>query len=61
VSHEPKPLDPDRRTWLKKLEAACERVLAQELGNRSDSGYAIVREDVEKLLLRVRAELNGRA
>jgi hypothetical protein len=60
VPHEPKPVDPERRTWLKTLEAACERVLAEERGNPSDSGYAVVREDVEKLLARVRAELNGR-
>jgi hypothetical protein len=59
VSHEPNPVNPDRRTWLKTLEAGCERFLAQERGNRSDPGYAVVREDVEKLLARVRAELDA--
>ena len=60
MPNEPKPIDPERRAWLKTIEAACEQVLAQERPNRSEWANAALREDVEKLLVRVKAELNDR-
>jgi ElaB/YqjD/DUF883 family membrane-anchored ribosome-binding protein len=49
--------DPDRR-WLETLAAACERVLARD-ADPADWSYQQIREDVAKLLTRVRAELEG--
>lgn len=48
-------MDQSSHAWLKTLETACERVLAEP----SDRISASVREDIEKLLVRLRAQLNG--
>jgi ElaB/YqjD/DUF883 family membrane-anchored ribosome-binding protein len=58
--HELDPGNPERRKWLENLAAACERVLAREEGDPSDSSYGDLRQDVQDLLARVRAELDGR-
>jgi hypothetical protein len=49
----------ERREWLERLAAACERVLEDYAGDRSDPGYAVVREDVERLLAKIRGELDA--
>jgi hypothetical protein len=59
VPQELKPLDPERLVELKTIEAACERVLAQERPDPSEWARSALREDVENLLVRVRAELDG--
>jgi hypothetical protein len=51
--------DPDRVRWLQTVAAACERVLALREGDPTDRSYKQVREDVEELLGRIRAELEG--
>jgi hypothetical protein len=48
--------DADRR-WLETVAAACERILARDDGDPADWSYQQVRQDVEKLLAHVRAEL----
>jgi len=53
------PVTPERREWLEKFAAACERVLAREEGDTADWSYGGVRRDVEELLARVRAELDS--
>ena len=58
MPHEPKRFDPERLTQLKTIEAACERVLAQERPDPTEWARSALREDVENLLVRVRAELN---
>ena len=49
-------MDAERQRWLKTLEAACERVLANGL-NPKDLQHADLREDVEQLLTQIRSEL----
>jgi ElaB/YqjD/DUF883 family membrane-anchored ribosome-binding protein len=49
--------DPDRVRWLQKLAAACEQVLARPEGDRTDPSYDDLRQDVQQLLARIRAEL----
>ena len=46
----------DAERWLKTLEAACERVLANGL-NPEDLQHADLREAVEQLLAQIRSEL----
>jgi len=58
VPHESTPVESERRGQLKTIEAACERVLAQERPDASEWARSALREDVQNLLVRVRAELN---
>jgi hypothetical protein len=53
------PADADQVRWLETLAAACERVLARDDADPTDWPYHQVRQDVEELLARVRAELEG--
>jgi hypothetical protein len=48
----------DRVRWLTTLVAACDRILARE-DESGDWSYRELREDVEELRARVRAELEG--
>jgi hypothetical protein len=48
----------DRVRWLTTLVAACDRILARE-DESCDWSYRQLREDVEELRARVRAELEG--
>jgi len=50
--------DPDRVQWLTTLAAACDRILARE-DEAGDWSYQQVRQDVEELLARIKAELKG--
>jgi ElaB/YqjD/DUF883 family membrane-anchored ribosome-binding protein len=52
-------MDADRQEWLEKLAEACERVLLAHTEHAPDSHYRAVREDIERLLADVRAELDG--
>jgi hypothetical protein len=54
------PADPDRVRWLESLAAACERVLARDTPDPADWSYRRLRQDVDELLARVRAELEGK-
>ena len=46
------------RQWLEKVAAACERIQADaDLGDRTETNYAALLEEVTMLLARVRAEL----
>jgi hypothetical protein len=51
-------VDAERQRWLRTLEAACERVLANGL-HSDDLHHADLREDVERLLAQIRSELRG--
>jgi ABC-type transporter Mla subunit MlaD len=52
-------VDAGRRRWLETLAAACERVLANEdAADTTDSHLAALRDDVARLLSRLRAELD---
>ena len=51
-------MDPERRRWLEKLEAACKKVLA-DLG--ADRKHAALVEDVKELLARTKAEQDEKA
>jgi hypothetical protein len=56
----PEPTDPDeRRRWLEKLAAACERVLSKDPEPVTDPHYAFIQSDVVELLARIRAELDA--
>ena len=48
-------MDQSSHAWLERLETACEQVLA----DTSDRITASVREDIQTLLVRLRAQLNG--
>jgi hypothetical protein len=50
-------MDEDKRRWLATLEAACERVLADESGDLNDPLLLAVRADVARLLRSVTSEL----
>ena len=52
------PADTDRVRWLTKLAAACDRILTRE-DEAGDWSYQQVRQDVEELLARIKAELKG--
>jgi hypothetical protein len=54
-------VDAERRQWLERIAAACERVLADNAGDKTDPGYAAVRDDVVRLLSKIRAELDTAA
>lgn len=49
----------ERRQWLERLAAACERVLEYDAPDTTDAGYAAVRDDVARLLADIRAELEA--
>ena len=51
-------MDADRRLWLEKLAATCERILADDADGH-DAGVRAVRNEVAALLARLRAELEG--
>lgn len=54
-------VDEKRRRWLDQLASACEQVLAEQAGDRTDAAYALFREDVSGLLGRIQAELAAAA
>ena len=49
------PIDADQIRWLETIVAACERVLAELDPNKPSN--VMLREDVEALLARTRADL----
>jgi len=49
----------ERVRWLTTVDADCDRILAREEEEPSDRHYRQVRQDVEELRARVRAELEG--
>ena len=51
-------MDADRRLWLEKLAATCERILADDAEGH-DPGVRAVLDEVAALLSRLRAELDG--
>jgi hypothetical protein len=51
-------IEDTHRQWLHQLAAACEHALAHsDIGDRAETHYAAVLEDVAALLLRIRTEL----
>ena len=51
-------MDAERRLWLEKLAATCERILADDAQGH-DPGVRAVLDDVSALLARLRTELSG--
>jgi hypothetical protein len=49
-------MDAERQRWLETLAATCERILAEQREGH-DPGVRAVLDDVEDLLVRLRAEL----
>ena len=51
-------MDAEQRRWLETLAATCERILAEQ-DEGDDAGVRAVLDDVEVLLVRLRAELDA--
>lgn len=52
------PIDADRRAWLERLIAACDRVLAEDVPDRPDPYLRSVLDDAEELRSRLKEELD---
>jgi len=50
-------IETDRRAWLERLIAACDRVLADDVPDPRDPYVRTIRDDVEVLRSRLAAEL----
>jgi hypothetical protein len=50
-------VDAERREWVERVAAACERVLADLEGGRTDAAQVALLNDVACLLARLKAEL----
>jgi hypothetical protein len=50
-------VDAERREWVERVADACDRVLANPEGGRTDAAYVALLDDVACLLARLRAEL----
>ena len=50
-------MDAERREWVERVADACERMLADQEGSRTDAAYVALLDDVGSLLARLRAEL----
>ena len=50
-------VDAERREWVERVADACERVLADPDGDRTDPAYGALLDDVASLLARLRAGL----
>ena len=51
-------MDAERREWAERVADACERVLADPDGDRSDPAYRALLDDVATLLAHLKAELH---
>ena len=51
-------MDAERREWAERVADACERVLADPDGDRTDPAYRALLDDVATLLAHLKAELH---